>query len=70
MSMADRDGKIWLDGEMVDWRDAKIHVTAETTRCYGCARSRSVRARKTEQAQQFSVCRNTQRLFNSARSCA
>lgn len=22
----DRDGKIWLDGELVDWRDAKIHV--------------------------------------------
>ena len=22
----DRDGKIWLNGEMVEWRDAKIHV--------------------------------------------
>lgn len=22
----DRDGKIWLDGQMVDWRDAKVHV--------------------------------------------
>lgn len=22
----DRDGKIWLDGKLVDWRDAKIHV--------------------------------------------
>ncbi len=22
MSMADRDGVIWLDGEMVPWRDA------------------------------------------------
>ena len=26
MSMADRDGKIWMDGTLVDWRDAKIHV--------------------------------------------
>jgi len=25
-SMSDRDGKIWMDGQMVDWRDAKIHV--------------------------------------------
>ena len=25
-SMADRDGFIWMDGNMVDWRDAKIHV--------------------------------------------
>lgn len=23
---ADRDGLIWLDGEMVPWRDAKVHV--------------------------------------------
>jgi len=22
----DRDGVIWLDGEMVDWRDAKVHT--------------------------------------------
>src|SRR5437870_5429394 len=29
-SMADRDGKIWMDGELVDWRDAKIHVLTHT----------------------------------------
>ncbi|WP_370047280.1 MULTISPECIES: branched-chain amino acid aminotransferase [Salipiger] len=22
----DRDGKIWLDGQLVEWRDAKVHV--------------------------------------------
>ena len=22
----DRDGKIWLDGELVDWRDANVHI--------------------------------------------
>ncbi|MFC7702738.1 branched-chain amino acid aminotransferase [Plastorhodobacter daqingensis] len=22
----DRDGKIWMDGKMLDWRDAKVHV--------------------------------------------
>ncbi len=25
-SYADRDGKIWLDGKFVDWRDANIHI--------------------------------------------
>ena len=30
MSMSDRDGKIWMDGQMVDWRDAKIHVLSHT----------------------------------------
>ena len=22
----DRDGKIWMDGELVEWRDANVHV--------------------------------------------
>jgi len=22
----DRDGVIWMDGELVDWRDAKVHI--------------------------------------------
>ena len=22
----DRDGKIWMDGELIDWRDAKVHI--------------------------------------------
>jgi branched-chain amino acid aminotransferase len=29
MTMAaydDRDGKIWMDGTLVDWRDAKVHI--------------------------------------------
>ncbi|MDO9525349.1 MAG: branched-chain amino acid aminotransferase, partial [Gemmobacter sp.] len=25
-SYDDRDGKIWMDGTLVDWRDAKVHV--------------------------------------------
>jgi branched-chain amino acid aminotransferase len=25
-SYDDRDGKIWMDGKLVDWRDAKVHV--------------------------------------------
>ncbi len=23
---SDRDGKIWMDGELVDWRDANVHI--------------------------------------------
>ena len=22
----DRDGKIWMDGTLVDWRDANVHI--------------------------------------------
>ncbi|RYG91240.1 branched-chain amino acid aminotransferase [Loktanella sp. IMCC34160] len=25
-SYDDRDGKIWLDGKLVEWRDAKVHI--------------------------------------------
>ena len=35
MSMSDRDGKIWMDGQLVEWRDAKIHVLSHTLH-YGC----------------------------------
>lgn len=30
MSMEDRDGLIWLDGALVPWRDAKLHVLSHT----------------------------------------
>ena len=30
MSMSDRDGFIWLDGELVPWREAKVHVLTHT----------------------------------------
>ena len=25
-SYEDRDGKIWLDGQLVEWRDAQVHI--------------------------------------------
>ena len=25
-SYEDRDGKIWMDGKLVDWRDANVHL--------------------------------------------
>ena len=46
MSMADRDGKIWMDGKLVDWRDAKIHVLTHTLH-YGCGAFEGVRAYNT-----------------------
>ena len=47
-SMSDRDGKIWMDGQLVDWRDAKIHVLTHTLH-YGCGAFEGVRAYKTDQ---------------------
>lgn len=67
MSMDDRDGKIWMDGEMVEWRDAKIHVLTHTLH-YGCGAFEGVRAYKTEQGPAiFRLREHTDRLFNSAK---
>ena len=66
-SMADRDGKIWMDGQMVDWRDAKIHVLSHTLH-YGCGAFEGVRAYNTAQgAAIFRLEEHTERLFNSAK---
>ena len=67
MSMADRDGKIWMDGELVDWRDAKIHVLTHTLH-YGCGAFEGVRAYDTVDGTAiFRLQEHTERLFNSAK---
>jgi branched-chain amino acid aminotransferase len=67
MSMDDRDGKIWLDGELVDWRDAKIHVLTHTLH-YGCGAFEGVRAYDTTKGTAiFRLREHTERLFNSAK---
>ncbi|MEE2749299.1 MAG: branched-chain amino acid transaminase, partial [Pseudomonadota bacterium] len=65
-SMADRDGLIWLDGELVDWRDAKVHVLTHTLH-YGMGVFEGVRAYETDQgAAIFRLQEHTDRLFRSA----
>ena len=67
MSMSDRDGKIWMDGELVEWRDAKIHVLSHTLH-YGCGAFEGVRAYDTAQGPAiFRLREHTERLFNSAK---
>ena len=44
-SYEDRDGRIWMDGELIEWRDARVHILThalhyasavfEGERCYG-----------------------------------
>ncbi|MCG1019284.1 MULTISPECIES: branched-chain amino acid transaminase [Burkholderiaceae] len=67
MSMADRDGKIWMDGKLIDWRDAKIHVLTHTLH-YGMGVFEGVRAYQTcEGTAIFRLKEHTRRLFNSAK---
>jgi len=65
--MHDRDGKIWMDGELVEWRDAKIHVLSHTLH-YGCGAFEGVRAYDTANGTAiFRLQEHTERLFNSAK---
>jgi len=65
-TMADRDGVIWLDGEMVPWREAKTHVLTHTLH-YGMGVFEGVRAYHAEQGTAiFRLEEHTDRLFRSA----
>ncbi|NOY62357.1 MAG: branched-chain amino acid transaminase [Gammaproteobacteria bacterium] len=65
-TMDDRDGVIWLDGELVPWREAKIHVLTHTLH-YGMGVFEGVRAYKTPQGSAiFRLREHTDRLFRSA----
>ena len=65
-SMADRDGVIWYDGKLVNWRDATTHVLTHTLH-YGMGVFEGVRAYKTSSGTAiFRLQEHTDRLFNSA----
>ena len=65
-TLADRDGVIWFDGELVDWREAKVHVLTHTLH-YGLGVFEGVRAYATERGPQiFRLQEHTDRLFRSA----
>jgi branched-chain amino acid aminotransferase len=66
MSMADHDGVIWYDGELVPWREAKTHVLTHTLH-YGLGVFEGVRAYGTAHGPAiFRLHDHTTRLFNSA----
>ena len=67
MSMADRDGEIWMDGQFVDWRKANIHVLTHTLH-YGMGIFEGVRCYETDSGSAiFRLKDHTQRLLNSAK---
>jgi len=67
MSMADRDGVIWFDGEMVPWREAQVHVLTHTLH-YGMGVFEGLRAYHAKQGTAiFRLMAHTDRLYRSAR---
>lgn len=65
-TMDDRDGFIWLDGNWVDWRDAKVHVLTHTLH-YGLGVFEGIRAYHAQKGTAiFRMQEHTDRLFRSA----
>jgi len=67
MSFAERDGTIWFDGELIPWRDAKVHVLTHTLH-YGMGVFEGVRAYNAGNygTSIFRLKEHTDRLFRSA----
>lgn len=67
MSMADQDGFIWFNGNLVEWRKAQTHVLTHTLH-YGMGVFEGVRAYETQNGTAiFRLQDHTKRLFNSAK---
>ncbi|HWL41386.1 MAG TPA: branched-chain amino acid transaminase [Ilumatobacter sp.] len=59
--------KIWMNGDLVDWNDAKIHVLTHTLH-YGTGVFEGIRAYETSQGPAvFRLTEHIERLFNSAK---
>ena len=67
MAWDDSAEKIWVDGDMVDWADAKIHVLSHVVH-YGTSVFEGIRAYKNETGVAvFRLEEHVKRLFDSAK---
>ncbi|MGH9178124.1 MAG: branched-chain amino acid transaminase [Acidimicrobiales bacterium] len=59
--------KIWMDGDLVDWDDAKVHILTHSLH-YGCGVFEGIRAYATATGPAvFRLTDHIERLFNSAK---
>ncbi|ANQ83225.1 branched-chain-amino-acid transaminase [Azoarcus olearius] len=66
MSMEDRDGWIWMDGQWLPWREAKVHALTHTLH-YGLGCFEGIRAYPTAHGPAvFRLDDHIERLFDSA----
>ena len=67
MAWDDTANKLWFDGNMVDWKDANIHVLSHVVH-YGTSVFEGIRAYKNENGVAvFRLEEHVQRLFDSAK---
>ena len=67
-TLANREGFIWMDGQLINWADAKVHVLTHTLH-YGLGVFEGVRAYSTPEGTKiFRLNDHTDRLFESAKA--
>ncbi|UJR80014.1 branched-chain amino acid transaminase [Sandaracinus amylolyticus] len=68
--MVDRVAKIWMDGRLVDWDAAQVHVLTHTLH-YGLGTFEGIRAYETHDGRTaiFRLREHVRRLFDSAKIC-
>jgi len=59
----DRDGTIWYNGEMIPWRDAKVHVLTHGLHYGSCV----FEGERVYEGRVFKLREHTERLINSAK---
>src|SRR5271167_66126 len=69
-AMVDKQKKIWLDGEFIDWDEAKVHVLTHSLH-YGLAPFDGMRAyqRSDGGTYVFRLREHVERLFDSCKMC-
>jgi branched-chain amino acid aminotransferase len=67
MATVQKVDKIWMDGQLVDWDDARIHILTHSLH-YGCGVFEGIRAYATKDGPAvFRLKEHIDRLFNSAK---
>ena len=68
--MVDKMKKIWLDGELIDWDDATVHILTHTLH-YGLGGFEGIRAYKRANGQShvFRLREHIDRLFDTCKMC-
>lgn len=68
--MVDKVSKVWLDGKLVDWDQANVHILTHTLH-YGLGVFEGIRCYETHDGRSaiFRLREHTRRLFDSAKIC-
>ena len=68
--MVDKVKKVWLDGQFIDWDDAKVHILTHSLH-YGLAAFEGIRAYKRADGHTyvFRLREHVDRLFDSCKMC-